>query len=340
MESVHPYQLTVSSIFRNIEKLVCEIAPKAGQSQLGARWSFGWPASCDREQLCEYSFPAGPRPFVELLALRTGLCIAEHQDPDGRGLHEHLGRGESAVVAVDSYYLPYRPAFGRVHSHRTILVKPMKDPNTIWVEDEWSPRYFGTLSLQTLDGARYSTVPLEREIEPIYAGRLIRGEWFSATVSPVSMGSEVAEWAGALLRTLCSEASTTTTDGNGMYGPGALATFRQQLEEDLADPRHPFDDIRQYGLLLRIELSSRVYLIALLQMASHWIGNPVLHRKVTQYASSLNYMQRGRDILIKSLRHQRPEYAAYILECLSRAFAAEGRLIEYVDVCSSRRFFL
>ena len=335
MESARPYQLTASSIFRNIERLVCEIAPRAGQSHLGARWSFAWPVSRDREQLCEYSFPSGPRPFVKLLAVRTGLCIAEHQDPDGRGLHEHLARGESAVVAVDSYHLPYRPAFGRVHSHRTILVKPMKDPNNIWVEDEWPPRYFGPLSAKILDGARYSGVPLERELEPIYAGRPIHGDWFSAKVSPVPMGAGIAEWVGALLRTLYSEATTTTTDANGTYGPGAFTTFRQHLQRDLANSPPLFENIRQYSLLLRTEISSRVYLSALLRMASHWTDNPVLYREATQYASSLAYMQNGRDILIKALRHPRPEYAAYILDCLSRAFSAENRLMEYLEICSS-----
>jgi hypothetical protein len=327
--------LTVSSVFKNIEKLVCATAPKAGQSYLGARWSFAWPTSRNREQLCEYSFPAGPTSFIQLLAARTGLLIAEHQDPDGQALYEHLGCGNAAVVAVDSYHLPYRPAFGRVHSHRTILVKPTNDPGIVWVEDEWFPSYCGPLPAKALDGARYSKVPLERELEPIYAGRPVCGEWFSAKVSAVSMGAGISDWVGALLRRLHDEATTTITDANGTYGPGAVATFRQRLQRDLTSSRPPFKNLRQYSLLLRIEISSRVYLSALLRLASRWIDNPLLHRKATQYTYSLAHMQKGRDVLIKALRQPRPEYAAYISDCLTEAFDAEDRLTDYLDICAS-----
>jgi hypothetical protein len=149
------------------------------------------------------------------------------------------------------------------------------------------------------------------------------------------MDAGISDWIGALLRRLHGEATTTITDANGTYGPGAIATFRQRLQRDLTSSRPSFKNFRQHSLLLRIEISSRVYLSALLRMASRWIDNPLLHRKATQYASSLTYMQKGRDVLIKALRQPRPEYAAYILDCLTEAFAAEERLAEYLDICSS-----
>ena len=64
---------SVSSIFGNLEKVICERAPRSGQALLGARWSFGLPTLAARKKLSEYSFPVGPTRFVDLLADRVGL---------------------------------------------------------------------------------------------------------------------------------------------------------------------------------------------------------------------------------------------------------------------------
>jgi hypothetical protein len=147
--------LSVSSVYRNIETLVSEQSPRSGQAMLGARWGFGLPSK-SAYQLAEYSFPFDRRSYLEKLRARVGLAILVHEGDHPRRLKDHLEAGLAAIVAVDSFYLPYRPAYGRVHSSRTVILRRGGRPEEVHVEDCWMPGYIGSLgeapSVQTFSG--------------------------------------------------------------------------------------------------------------------------------------------------------------------------------------------
>jgi hypothetical protein len=325
------HSLTVNSLFTNLERVVCARSPRAGQAMLGARCSFALPRPGSGGELTEYSFPLGPEPFTETLARRTGLRITEHRGADAAGLHDHIARGETAVVVVDSFFLPYRPAFGRVHSHRTVIVRRGPGGGDVWVEDAWPPGYRGPLPRSDLDNARYSPVPLDREREPIYAGRAIAGEWFSVSVAPVVTGAP-ADWGAELLRTLYREATTTTEVAGYVFGVSVWRPFVHGLAEALAGPpAERFDRTRQASLLLRAEVSVRVYLCALLFAISGLLGDARLRQGAWEYQTGLQEMEMARDVLTKSLVHARPEYPPFILDRLAGALGDEERLIDCLD---------
>src|SRR5579864_3915682 len=103
----------VSSLFGNLERLVEMRAPRSARLLLGARWSFAVPHR--NTDLFEYCLPLNPTDFRKALATRTGIVIDHHTDNDSRYLYDCLEERQAQIVAVDSFYLPYRPAFQRVH---------------------------------------------------------------------------------------------------------------------------------------------------------------------------------------------------------------------------------
>lgn len=323
-----PHSLTVSSMFTNLERVACSHSPRSGQAMLGARFAFALPDAETARELTEYSLPMGPEPFSDVLYRRTGIRITEHRGDDTDGLYEYIAGGATAVVVVDSFFLRYRPAFGRVHSHRTILVRGGRRAGEVWVDDAWPPGYRGPLLQEELEGARYSPVPLDREREPIYAGRAIAGEWFSVSFSPVVAGSP-SDWGSELLRTLYEEATTTTEVDGVTFGVSAWQPFVRGLADTIAgSPADRFDRTREASLLLRTEISARVYLCALLFLLSGLTGDRGLREATSRYQSGLKELEAARDVLTKSLAFTRPEYTSYILDRLSGAQASEQRLID------------
>jgi hypothetical protein len=323
---------TVSSIFDNLERLVVELAPRSAQALLGVRWSFGLPG-VRRDHLAEYSLPLSPTPFPELLETRSGLRIVIHHGDETPSLDDHLAAGRPAIVAVDSFYLPYRPAYGRVHSSRTIIVRPRRHNEEVHVEDMWAPCYEGPLPRAELERARRSSVPRDTKLEPIFSGKEIDGEWFSVELTPTPI-ADAAAWASGILRMLYEEATHPVVDDRGEFGIAALQTFCERLKPVLvAEPGEEGLARRQEAsLLLRAELSSRVYLCAFLRAASGWIGDTFLRAEAGAYYDSLFHMEAARDALTKSLTHFRPEYSPYILALLKRMVESEDRLAAVLSI--------
>src|SRR4051812_28297708 len=157
----------VSSSFRNLCVLVEDHAPRSAALLLGCRWSFALPAPALRAELTEYSLPSGPDRYPAAVARRTGLRILEHAGDEPAELGQHLAAGGAAVVAVDCFHLSHRPAFGRVHSTRTLLVRPGRTAGEVLVDDAWDPAYRGPVPWAELQRARFSDAPLNPVREPV-----------------------------------------------------------------------------------------------------------------------------------------------------------------------------
>lgn len=310
-----PRPIPLGSMFTNLAALVRDAVPRSGSALLGARWSFEWPAARATGRLCEYSLPPG---YTAAVARRTGVRIDARRDGDG--LYEHVARGGSAIVAVDSHALPYRPAYGRVHSHRTVLVRPGPSPDTVLVDDRWPPTHAGPLVAAVLEQARHSSVPLDPVAEPVFAGAPVSGEWWTVAVDALTV-DDLAEWAAGLVSELCDE------------GHAGIAGLRMLAEHVTAsavsgDEWQRRAEHRLAALVLRSELGARAHLCLFLAAASGWIGDPLLERAAGQYAESLGAMAQARDVLTKSLTHGWDRYSAYVVGRLSAACVAEERLAE------------
>jgi hypothetical protein len=316
--------VTVSSIFTNLEKLAWEAAPELGPALLGGRFSFAWPAEHAAGLLSEYSLPLGPGSFPDQLARRTGLAISAHGADECEDLYKYVAHGRSAIVAVDSFYLPYRPAYGRVHSGRTVVVHGGADEGEIGVEDPWPPAFTGSIGRDVLERARHSETPLDWIREPIYAGRPIDGEWWS--VNLLQRPLRKADWAAVVLSEIYTEATAKTVDGEGEYGLDRWSYFRTWLELELAQPAgRRRISLRRASLILRTELSSRVYLCSFLLAVqrANCAPSPV---NVREYYHALSHLEVARNVLTKSLTHYREEYRPYVLKHLAEGTGADWRL--------------
>ncbi len=307
-------------------------APRSARLLLGARWSFGLPLHHRRGELHEYSFPLNPTDFLHALAARTGVVIEHHPTGESGVLYDYLREAGAAIVAVDSFFLPYRPAFSRVHSNRTIIVKCTSDPSQVWVEDSWPPSYRGPLLVSDLERARHSSVPRVPHLEPVFSGHAIGGEWFSVEVKPICLANP-RDWAVSILWTLLAEASTSTVNADAQYGPDAVRQLIDNLSAGkCSSPEERDSTFQEAALLLRTELSARVYLCSLLQACAGWIHNPTLERAVFRYSASLSHLEMARDILIKATRcEDHPLYRACITGGLCSFRAAEERLIRLLE---------
>ena len=208
-EPARPYR--VSSLFLNIELLLREKLHDVAPAYLGARWSFGAPQLT--RALTEYSFPIG---YVEQVLRRTGIRLIEYRAATEE-LLAHLQRGRGAVVAVDSFYLPYRPAYNRVHSSRTILVRGASQ-GTCWIDDRWPPGYRGAMPLRHLIEAMSSEVPHDPVREPIFSGVPIGGTWFTAVLDAMPEVADLGTWLIDLIAELVCEAAETDAQAGEPLG--------------------------------------------------------------------------------------------------------------------------
>ncbi len=313
--------ISVNSLMSNLERLAGErTAPRWAQVVLGVRWSFG--AGDPADELAEYALPEPG--LLELLRARAGLAVRARRGRDEDGLADHLAAGGAAVVAVDSHDLPYRPAYGRVHSGRTIIVRPdPADRAAVRFEDLWHPASTGGLPLAVLQAARWSAVPLDPVREPVFAGVPLAGAWWTVERVPAPP-PDLTGWLAARLSDLHRDAAGP---------PGSGCVPAERLAE-LAAGLHgsPSWELRRAASLrLRAELGSRAYMVALLRFAGQSFGDALLLSELERYVGGLHALADARDLLIKSLALPRPQYGRLIGASLERAARAEQRLAAVLE---------
>lgn len=316
---------SVSSLYRNVELLASARSPRSSAMRLGLSWGFGLPEG-GRHDLTEFSFPlrsAGDLP--SLLRRRGGLDVCRHDDPDGRAMHRYLRMTAEPVIAVvDSFYLPYRPAYGRVHSSRTIIIEG-REGDQVRVDDCWEPTYRGLLQIRHLEAARRSRAEADPLLEPVFTGVQGDAEWFSVSVRPIPLDDPV-RWAVTMIGTLIREITVPEQGAGTRFG---LVALRETVESLAGGSGCRWQEVprRTLALTLRAELSSRRYLCPLLKNAATLAGQPALTAHVEQYQSGLRHFQAARDVLVKSLRNDRAEYDDFILARCRDALLNEERLI-------------
>ena len=208
---------TTTTLYSYAEKLAAEQAPRSASLLLGLRWCFGLPAPAPAAltALTEYSLPLNPLPVERALAERGGLRLVRHAGDDEAALADHLAAGKPAIVAVDAFYFSFRPAFRRVHSSRTVLVR--RTGESLRLADGWLPAVETTVGRAELAAARRSSVPLDVEREPLFSGNPVGGVWFSLEVDPLEV-RDAAGWMRARLACLHAEMTRARRDERGRCG--------------------------------------------------------------------------------------------------------------------------
>lgn len=282
----------VNSLWFNIEMLLRRQFPGAPIAVLlGVCGGAGrYPAG----PIAEFALPS---PHVaKRLFERSAIDLVEHDDdPAQQGLRAAFGRGGSAIVAVDSFYLPYRPAYSRVHSGRTLIARATDDPCKVAVTDCWPPAWEGSLDIEQLGQARRSTVPLVPRLEPVFAGVPLDMRWWSLSAAPPVTDRE---WVRAALGWLHRD---ERTEGGSAAAIAALA------DSAAAGP----DACRWASLVLRAELSPRVYTSILLRSAARFLADPLLADYAARYTIAIDRIGHARDLLVKQCVRPSPYIERY-----------------------------
>jgi len=143
---------TFSSILRH--------AGRDDEALLGTTWDFHFPRTGVRRE--EYYLPLPRGSLIERLAPFAGLTsewLTASDDASGWTLlKQELVAGRPTAIAVDNFYLPFRPAYHDVHSNHLILAYGFdEDQGTVFVLDATPPRFMGEVSLIDLQQARGSS---------------------------------------------------------------------------------------------------------------------------------------------------------------------------------------
>ncbi|MBW8303633.1 MAG: BtrH N-terminal domain-containing protein [Brevundimonas sp.] len=305
--------ISASSLWVNIETLLAErLPPVWAQAMLGAWCGYGRYA----RDVPEYAWPS--RAATVALKARSGIGIhARGDDDDQSALRRHLDQGLPAIVAVDSYHLPYRPAFQRVHAGRTLVVR-RGSAGGVWIEDLWPPAWRGEAPWEVLALARASKVPRVAELEPVFSGVPITRRWWSFDVG--GPPDDPSAWLKARLADLWADGHS------GAGAPTAISQARLLMAALEGDAPLPTATRRRASLVLRTETSVRAYRIALLRLAAQRLGDGLLAREADRQVEALTALALVRDLLIKSIVMPRAIYDRVAADGLRVATAAEGRL--------------
>jgi hypothetical protein len=315
--------ILVPSSLANLQTILDDLLAAPSAFMLASSWSFN---RFDRERvaLAEFDLPSGWSLVAERVAAFAGVeLLAFESDPADRA-YERLELRQPVVLAVDSHELPYRPAYRKVHSARTIVATRIdRTAGTVDVIDPWLPAYAGPLPIAALDAARQSEVPEDHLLEPLYAGTALKRRWWTLALSAAAPTGTL-NGALAAVSALAHEATRTgSADG--------LEQFRAAAMEALASGSRGNRVRRAVALHLRGEIGLRAHVLALLRRTAHLMGDSLLAAETERWGLHLGALGIARDVLIKSIGFDRPEYTPIVDRALREAHRREQRFVDFVS---------
>ncbi|WP_431936042.1 BtrH N-terminal domain-containing protein [Micromonospora sp. RP3T] len=153
---------------------------------LGAHWGFRYRLGDARRE--EYYLPLPRcRSLVGALLPYHPVRSTWHEPDDEQQaweqIREQIRGGGAAVVAVDNFHLPFRPAYHDVHSNHLVVVHGFDDStNQALVLDAVPPVFHDWLDLKHLDAARGSTNVGVHQRDMFFADVPVGRRWFDIAV--------------------------------------------------------------------------------------------------------------------------------------------------------------
>lgn len=168
---------------------------------LGAVWDFYYdPAQFHKE---EYFFPLRAPTLAASLAPYHPVRAdwresgAETSWPEVR---ESIARGVPAIVAVDNFHLPFRPAYQDLHAGHLVVVYGFDDEaDQAYALDSSPPEYSGPLPRAVLHAARGAANPADPR-DDFFSGAPVGYRWFTVEIEPEGFPILTREWAADVIR--------------------------------------------------------------------------------------------------------------------------------------------
>jgi hypothetical protein len=217
---------------------------------LGARWGFHYRPSDVRRE--EYYQPCPPGvSLVAALAPYAPVRSRWHRPADAdqawHQVREQILAGRPAVVAVDNFELPFRPAYQDVHTNHLVVVYGFDDEEAVcWVNDVVPPAFDGRLDRRYLDAARASRNPALHERDMFFTDNPIGDRWLEIEVDrsgPWPSLDDRATVRSALLTNLRDLLEPVRETAEAHEGLAGIAEFLTGAADRLAGGEDVTDEV-------------------------------------------------------------------------------------------------
>ncbi|MGV7117116.1 BtrH N-terminal domain-containing protein [Paenibacillus kyungheensis] len=153
---------------------------------LGAKWNFFYPKGDYRKE--EYYYPCqdNNNPAESLstfFPIHSNWNVPQNEEQGWEQLLEQLYAGKPVIVAVDNFYLPFRPAYNDVHTNHLIVVYGIDfDQELVYVLDNKPPQFKGAIPIEVLKMARNSLNPGNDRSLYFYTDNPIKNRWLDVVI--------------------------------------------------------------------------------------------------------------------------------------------------------------
>lgn len=197
---------------------------------LGAAWDFYYPPGDCRQE--EFYYPCRWPSLVQSLAPYHPVTSRWHAPADAdagwAGVRGAVQRGTPPVVAVDSYFVPFRPAYRDVHAAHLVVVYGFDEPaGHVYVCDPIPPSFDGPMRLDDLRAARASANPAVHDRDMFFADTPIGHRWLEVE-STGPFPALTREWVGEVLAANVRR-FREPAQGPALSGMGGLARYLSGL---------------------------------------------------------------------------------------------------------------
>lgn len=153
---------------------------------LGANWEFSYRGGALRRE--EYFLPGDHESLLSGLAPYHPVSSRWHEPAGAAAAWDEVrgavSGGRPVAVAVDNFFLPFRPAFGDVHTNHLITVYGFDDEqDEVLVADAVPPRFRGPIRTADLSRARDSANQVRHERDMFFTGNPIGNRWLDIEVA-------------------------------------------------------------------------------------------------------------------------------------------------------------
>lgn len=212
---------------------------------LGSGWGFQYaPGDVRRE---EYYFPCGNRCLLSSLAPHHSLSSRWHEPADAEQgwaqVRAAVAAGAPVAVAVDNFYLPFRPAYRDVHTNHLLAVYGFDDERRlVYVADPVPPRFTGPIRIETLTAARDSANPIEHSRDLFFTANPLANRWLSISVDGPQPPADV-DFVRAALRANLDGFDQPPGDGAALRGLAGLREFLAGWLPLIVQGPHRIDEV-------------------------------------------------------------------------------------------------
>jgi len=243
---------------------------------LGTGWVFYYRRGDVRRE--EYYFPCRPgMSLLGSLAPHHPLSSRWHEPDDADQAWEEVraqvAAGQPVAVAVDSFHLPFRPAYQDVHTNHLIIVYGFDDHDgTVWVLDAVPPHFDGVITAHQLAVARGSANPARHSRDMFFTDNPITWRWLEAEVAMDRLPS----FDRGTIRHMLTENlnGSAAPPAYGAYeGLAGQTAFLNHMTEELADGGMIADEL---FVVAGAVLAATALNADWLRLAGHRFGLPVL----------------------------------------------------------------